>query len=295
MLWILFTTLSAILWAGAGLIDKYLVSRLRHSMTPVILGGMFTGLIGTGIILIRPDPISVITALTGMTIGVFGFLAGVFHFLALKREEASRVLPLWAFADILIILLAFLILKEPLNATIIIAMILVLGGSILIESNIRKHILTRKPLVLVFMLLAALAWALAVLIAEHSLYSVHPITLLGWAKIGGGLVAIPFFLYLRRELFTGLNPRIALPGIAVSYTLDILAMLFKFFALALIYAAAVQIVSASYYLFVFLGVIILSYLSPKFLKEKNDRFAIVVKLIATLLIIAGVVLMSLSA
>lgn len=293
MLWFLFTILSALLWATSNFLDKYLATRLLHPLAINVVGSLLAGIAGMVILVVRPEVISVRELVAGLTVGVLGFLAIAPYLLALRYEETSRVVPLWSFTALFVPFLGFLFLGQPLTGRIIIAAVLVIAGTLLLQSDAPRGLISRKPIVLGLMILGSLTWAVGVIIAETYVEGISPLTLTAWAEIGSAGTAIVLLLFMRRHLFAGLGRARALLGIAVTTLTDVLATIARFIALALTLAATVEIAATSQYLFVFLGGLLLGRIAPV-LKEKTDRATIGTKLIGLMLIIAGVALVALA-
>ena len=62
-------------------------------------------------------------------------LSWLFYFKALQTGDVSRVAPIDKFSVVITILLSFLLLKEPVNAKVVIGVLLITAGSIVILSK----------------------------------------------------------------------------------------------------------------------------------------------------------------
>jgi len=244
------------------------------------------GPIALAIALFRPITLNLTEMFMALTVGVLGYLAVTAYLGAIRREEVSRVVPLWAGIDLLAPILAFFFLHEPITTPIAIAMILIIVGGMLIESDFKKGLITRKPAVLIFMFFASLAWAIALILSRVFLGTLDALTLWVWSAFGATCMGFVQFIFLKKEVIHDLKERMTLPGTAISTGTEALGVIARFAALALFAVAPVQFVGDSFYVFVFVGALVLARWFPQ-LKEKNDRFSVATKIIATVLIIIG--------
>ncbi len=293
MLWLLYTIIASLGWATSNFFDKYLATKLTHPMTVNVVGSLFAALVGGIYLFIVHDPTEYLGALPGIVIGVTVFFSVAMYLFALRREETSRVVPLWSLTAIFVPLLGFILLDEPLTIRILLAAILVVAGAALLQSDLKSGIITRKPRAALLMIGGSFIWAIDVIIAEAYAAAVSPFVLTAWTLVGTAVPSIGFLLFSRSRLFAGLHTSSALIGIVGSTIFDVGATVAKFAALALAIAAYVEIAAASQYIFVFVGALILSRFAPFVAKEKTDGVTIGTKLVAILLIIAGVTLIAL--
>lgn len=289
-MWIIFATLSALLYAASNVNDKILLGKIiKQPHTINILGSFMIGIVALVISLMRPVALAPIEILIALVTGILGFLAVTFYLGAIKQEEVSRVAPLWAGIDLLAPILAFFILHEPITVSIAIAMICIIIGSILIESDLKQGIITRKPMVLCLMFFASLSWAIGLTASRAFLERPDPLTLWVWAAFGATFCGLVQFFFLHKGVMRDLHERMTLPGTAISTGTEALGVIARFAALARFAVAPVQFVGGSFFLFVFIAPMFLARWFPE-LKEKKDRFMVIVKTIAIILITIGVLL-----
>lgn len=287
-MWIVFATLSALLYAASNVNDKILLGKIiKQPHTINILGSFMIGVVALVILLMRPVTLAPTEILIALATGILGFLAVTFYLGAIKIEEVSRVAPLWAGIDLLAPLLAFFILGEPITAPIAAAMIFIIIGSILIESDLKNGAITRKPIVLGLMFFASLSWAIGLTASRAFLERPDPLTLWVWAAFGATFCGLVQFFFLHKDVMHDLRERMTIPGTAVSTGTEALGVIARFAALARFAVAPVQFVGGSFFLFVFIAPTLLSRWFPE-LKEKKDRFTVMVKTIAIVFIMIGV-------
>ncbi|MBI4280946.1 EamA family transporter [Candidatus Uhrbacteria bacterium] len=296
MLWLLYAFLASLSFVVSNLADKVILSRtaIRSPLSINTAGSLINGLVALLILSVKRFTLPPQELLAALAVGALGFLAVAWYLGAIHREEASRVVPLWAGTDIFVPLFALIFLHEPLTKSIVIAIALVVIGSVALQSDLKNGLITRKPVALLLMLLASLTWASGVVIAEAVLENVSVFVFWVWSAIGYMAAGIiPLILWFPR-LLCDLRAKWVLPGILVSTGSESLGLIFKFLALALAPAAIVQIAGASQYVLVFLISILLTLFVPRLIKERIDRPTLITKILALVLIITGIALVTLN-
>lgn len=293
MLWFFLALGSATAFAASNITDKLLLHKIKYPGSINMIGASLGGLLGIVVLLVHHTPTTIMSAIIGMGIGVLGFAGVGLYLIAVKYEEVSRVVPLWTFTDIVVALLALVFLHEKLTPYLGVAIVAVVVGSILLESDPRLGFLTRKPKVIMLMFAASFIWGVGVVLARSVSMDGDPTTLWGWQLIGSGSVGFILLLLNQKSARIDLRTPRAFLGIAMSQATETVGILCKFFALSLAFAAPIQVVTdASSYLVVFLVMIPLSRLYPKSLHEDTDRANVITKIIALACITLGLVLAS---
>jgi drug/metabolite transporter (DMT)-like permease len=180
---------AAALWAVNGVVSKVILAsgisslRLAQVRTTGALVGLVLILLATapGRLRVRARELPYLAAF-----GVCG-LAFVqwFYFLAIHRLEIGIALLIQYMAPLLVALWARYVLHEPVRRRIWLALAFALGGLALIVNVSRGGTLSTAGVI--FSLLAALTYALYILLAEHALSGRDPVSLLAW---GFGFAAI---------------------------------------------------------------------------------------------------------
>lgn len=133
-MWIVYSLLSALFAActaicakvGVKDVDSNLATAIRTSIILVLTWGivLFSGRLQT------IKSIGSHTWLFLLLSGIATGLSWLFYFKALQLGDVSRVAPIDKLSVVITILLAFLLLKEPVNAKVIIGALLITSGSI---------------------------------------------------------------------------------------------------------------------------------------------------------------------
>src|SRR3989338_5801577 len=222
------------------------------------------------------------------------FSIGLFlMFIALKREDASRLLPvIGGLTPIFVLILAHFFINESLVSRQILAFILVIIGTFLISLEFKKHdIQFRKILWLA--LPAALFFGLSYALTKD-VYNHQPfISGFVWTRLGAfALILLPMLLPKnRRDLLyperdKGMQKAKA-KFLFGQVSGGVSAVLIQY-AISITSVSLVQALQGTQYVFVFLAVLISTFYFPKFLAEKMSASIIIQKIIAILIITLGI-------
>ncbi|MEP1080307.1 EamA family transporter [Leptolyngbya sp. PL-A3] len=130
MEWLPFATIAYLVWSIATLTSKVLLSRYTSSLVVYTVSLGLVSLLPLLLVPVRgltiPNPGLLCMALVG---GMLYITVIMLYFKALSLEEASRVIPLWRFTPIFVLLLSGYLIDEHLTHYQLIAFVLlVLGG-----------------------------------------------------------------------------------------------------------------------------------------------------------------------
>lgn len=300
MLWLIVIILAYFLFAICILIDKYLL--MGHIPNPKVYA-FYAGILGILALVLIPFIKFTIPDFSQL---LLNFLAGAIFifaifglYTALKKFEPSRIVP--AIGGILPLFTLFLVYlfsggEKKLNYFQILALVLLVFGSVLIVFEKEKSItLASFRISLISAFLFALSFVLFKFIyLAQSFWSGFILM-----RIGGFLVGL-FFLCskeVREELFkkqVSFRPKIT--GIFLtSQGLGALASILQNWAIALVPLGLLAFTNAlegTKYVFLLIFTVLFSHRFPQFLKEKISRGVIFQKIIAILLIGAGLFLLA---
>ena len=152
-LWLVFSILSAVLWASTNIIDKSLIP--KHIKTPIL--PLFTvgaaNLILAFVVLLvvhhtLPSFTNIILSLA--TGAIWGFVPFV-YFKSLLTEDVSRVISLFSISPLLVLIFATVFLGEALSYSKYVGVFSMIAGSILISLKFdgKKKFSINKNLLLV--------------------------------------------------------------------------------------------------------------------------------------------------
>lgn len=301
MSWLIVALLSYFLFSIVSLTDKFL---LAGPPKPKIYT-FYAGTLGSLIILLIPfvefsipDGITIFLCLLTGAIFVFSLLA---LYEGLEKYEASRVVSaIGGLTPLFVFLLTFFISgkKEILPPAGILAFTLLAMGSFLIARQDSKRV-SRGSIII--STLTAFLLALYFFLAKYVYLALPFWHGLIWIKIGSLLAAVFFFFSkeVRDEIFHKKRQKQSFDKktgalFLINQGFGAAAAILQNWAIALAGVAYVSIVVAlqgTQYLFIFIFALLLSWKFPKILKEKTSKKIISQKIIAIILIAAGLAIL----
>ncbi|MFA5107488.1 MAG: DMT family transporter [Patescibacteria group bacterium] len=285
---------SGFLWSFSNIIDKTIVT--KHFTNPKLIFIPLSSayfIIGGAVLLVKG---------TGMSAGQLAIAAGaslaymamnVCYFYAAKREEISRIVPLFALSSVFVLILGAIFLHEVFAFRTYAGIGIIVVGSILIMLRSRLMDLFRSH-ALGLMIAAAVFTAIhAVLIKyltnDHSYWTVF-----GWIAFLDGIIGLSVFSPQLPKLRSEIARR-GWRGVQLVLLSDgngTIASLCFTASASLWYVSLANAVSLVQYLFVFIWTIILSRFRPALLHEPITRRIAFQKILAIGCIVGGVLLVS---
>lgn len=295
MLWLVIVIFAYFLFAIVAVGDRYLLigapNPKIYSFYVGILGGLSLVLIPfVGFFI--PAPFEIVFALFAGVIFLFAIFSA---FEGLEKFEASRIIPaIGGLVPIFtyIFVYAFSGGKETLGIKGIIALILLLIGSVLITYNPKKKFLSES---LKISAITAVFFSLMFVLSKY-VYLMLPFwTGFIWMRIGLFLSALCFLFFkdIRRELFSKKKSFNRKTGtiFVLNQAVGASATILQNWAIALAPLAFLSIINALQgvqYLFLFVLTLILF----KSLKEDISKRTIIQKVFAIIVIILGLVIIT---
>lgn len=297
-MWLLITLISYLLNAIAMVVDKTLLK--RDVKNPFVYTFYIAALGGAVILVVAPFGLAwpgwyqfwlAIIAGAIFTVGLF------LLFFALKKEEASRVTPMvGGLNSVITVMLAALIINESLNNSQWLAIILIMAASFLISVEWSKNKKTVIKHALWLSLPAAFFFALSAVLNKDIYTEQGFISGFIWTRIGAFAMAIvPMILkqnrhdLLRGEKGQGLG-QAKYRFLFGQFAGGASAVLLQY-AISIASVSLVQALQGTQYIFIFIGVILLTKLKPKLLSESLERKVIWQKIISIITIGFGIFLL----
>lgn len=297
MNWLYIALLSPALWAIGNHIDKFLLDkRLREGgVGSLILFSSLIGLVPVPVILlIHPAVLNISPSHAGIV-----FLNGVLYVVsllpylhALHRDEASIVVPLFQTTAVFSYVFGLLVLGETLTTLQLFAAALIILGSIALSLELKPHGYRLKTDVLVLMLVAsllnALNWLLFKFVAVQEDFWVSSF----WEYLG--FIAFGLFAFVciqpwRAEFLAVLkaNRASVLGLVALNEGVSLAAKVTTNVASLTAPLALISTVHGLQPAFVLLYGVLLTLFVPSYGRENLGKRAIIQKVAAIALTIAG--------
>lgn len=298
MLWIVLALLGPLLWAGSNIFDKYALDKISRGNYDFL----FFGTIGSFIIVVATfiffgvDQFSyaILFPLIG---GFFLQYSYLFYSYALKREDASYVVPLYITYSVVVLLFSPLFGESITKLQLISFAIVFLGAMVLSMERLSLEIFKYRKGALL-MVPAILLISFYVLFLNQGLKSISftdtfIFNMSGFCLAGLSLILVPKW---RREIFLGIKTATArkLSLFLINDTLDMSGHLVYIYALLLAPSASLVAVLGGmqpFYVLI-IGTLFTVFL-PKVVQENITRGEIIQKVIGASVIVLGIVVLNL--
>lgn len=293
MSWILFALLAAVFWSLGNITDKVVVSRLiKQPMTMVILLGAFSFLGAIAVWLCGGlERFTVQETMLALAGGVTYTVMNVCYIQAVRREEISKIIPLFALSPIMIALVAAVILREVFSLTAYAGIALILIGAV----TLSLQRMERFRFNIAFWLMVGAAASITMteviqkyLLRTHSFWSVF-----AYSRLGSAFAIIPIAWIYRDELVRTLRGRKfkKLSVMSLSVIFNIAGLLAVVYASSQGYVTLVNVLTQVQPLIVLLFTVIMSFVMPHILKEEQSMKIFARKGSSILTMSLGVVLL----
>jgi len=292
--WLFFALLAPALWAIVNIIDKFLVD--KHLQNPATLWILDT-LIGSLVIIIVPFvefyiPDTKILILC-LIAGALTFIADYPYYLAMKREEASRVIPLYSISPFFVLIMSYFLLNERLTQHYYIGFFLVLAGGIIISiKSIEGKFSFSKAYWLIFF--SSIVYAIVAVLLKY-LFTVEefwPVFVL--SLIGSAICSVLILITNKRirrttTSFLVRSKKTILLLTTVSAIINIMAFFAADYAIFKGPVSIVKVLVEVQQVFVFILALIVSSWAPWILKEEINKRTFATKIVSIALMIAGII------
>jgi uncharacterized membrane protein len=217
-------------------------------------------------------------------------------FVALEKDEVSTVLPLGAIAPIFTLGLSWLLLKETLGLSELVAFPLLLVGSFLIATRVKKNFKLSISPALLPLLGAAVISALVMVLWKSGVSHVDTLTSLFYSRVGLFMTAVALIIFTtKRSGVWRAWQAVTTPARFVVVGNQAVALggyVFIFMALSVGSTAIVHAADGIQYMMTFVFASIIAYFFPKHLKEDLSRGNLIRKFVGISIIAVGLVVLS---
>lgn len=296
MSWVIFALLSRSLWGVDNIIDKLLREKyLPDSLVLTLIMGIAPLLVSFSIVLLNGLSWIGLGPFLLITLAGLLYLPAVFAFYqAVSKEEISRVIPLFQFTPVFVLILSFLFLGEVLTFSDYIAFMLILLGGFLLSLQKVKFLFRLREafwwMVLSSSILAVYAVILKSLYVGHSFWDLT--AYLGFGEFLPTLVIISAFATVRNRFSKSL-----LNLNSVGWGLLTLGMFFiaaaslsGLWALTTAPVSLHSVFRGFQSVFVLIYAVVLSVWLPKILKEEIGKGVLTLKIASITLMLIGLYL-----
>jgi transporter family protein len=293
MNWLIIIVVAYFLNAVATTTDKFLLSKKINN--PAVYAFFISGLSALAIVL---APFGFKFIYSPWQIGL-DLLAGVafsfaylFMFKALAKNEASRITPfMGGWQPIFVLILAMVFLGEDLSLKGLIGFALIMIGTVVISRQ-KSGPKTKNGYLLA--LIATLLFAISYTMSKYIFVSQDFITGFVWSRIGTALGALLFLFSAvnRRDIKAQLKSKDKQSGglFLFGQTCGALSLVMVNYAISIYSSVAIiNALRGLEYVFLLIITTTLAFKFPNILKEKFTPQILIQKIIATALIIGGLI------
>ena len=298
MSWIFFAIAGYFLYSVVVVTNKFLL-RQRATTRPLVFT-FWIGVLSIFTFVLAPFGLS----WPGWGLFIYDILVGLVFFLALLAfyraldiNEASRIAPvIGGLIPVFVFPFAYLFLAERLAWLQILAFALLVSGGLLISLKIERGVLKEGLKSLKIVILAILLGAIYWIMAKYAFDQQGFITGFVWTRLGLVIGALLILIYApwRRMILSSFRQATGEVSVLMgsSKLLAGFGSLFVHLALSCASASLVQALQGAEYVFLLALTVILSKKFPEVLKEKLSGGIILQKIIAVLLIVAGLAILA---
>lgn len=290
-MWILLPLLAAFFWALTNLGDKYFVEGKVSNPFVFLFWTTFIGFVALPFYFFFDLKISGINLFWVFVTSVGYFFCAAFYFLAIKKEEISRVVILYNLVPIFVFGLSFLVLGEVLYKNQLWAFLILLIGGLVSSIHVKKKgaFWSRA---LPFMILSILFYAIYSVTLRFVSPQESSYVILWWHLIFMACLSLLLFLFSKfrsdfKKDFNKYKGQLVLAGLLI-FCFDTVAVFFYISALSISPVALVQALLSSQAIMVFLMGVAISLFNKKVLREELDKKNILLKLTALILVVVGI-------
>ena len=286
------------MWAFTALIDKIMISK-NYIKSPFVFI-IFNGLMNILLLLVLPffdfGHLGNADILISLSAGIFLTVGVIFYYRAVQNEEISRVIILWQFIPIFVLLFSFFFLREFLTARYFMGFLFLLAAGLIVSYRKINGSL-RLSKAFYFMLASTVFISIYYIFSAHIYKATTFWSAFMWLRLSS---FAPVFLLLlpslRKEFFdTWKNMKPTIKGmITLKQFIDFLAFIILGLAIlngpiALISALG----SAVAPIFIFLITVLTTFYLPNILKENLDKKNVLIKILAIALTVIGIIFVNL--
>lgn len=297
MPWYIYALITPTLYSVSTYVDKFLLEkRIRNPLAVTALSGVLSGMLGI-----------VVASITGWRsvggAGIWvllsaGFLLIIYlipYYEAMKREETSRVIPLFGFVPVFTLIMSSIFLHEGMGVRQIIGMLIVVfGGFLLSVKRVEGRLFRPRP-ALWFMLVSSVLYALVNVLFR---FVAHGVTVTFWSVLayeylGKGIAGILLLLVpqIRASIVRQFQMIKKSVGILVANDgINITAETAEGFALTLASAPMVNIIGGVQPFITLAFGLFLTLFFPHIIREDISKTALAHKLISIILMFVGLYL-----
>ncbi len=296
MSWVFLAILSHFFWAIGDIGNKYFVEHRVKNPYVYLVWFTITGVI---VLLAIPfinfyiPPINILLYLT--LASALYFFGGLPYIKAMQMEEPTRISVWWSLIPVFSLIIGWIFLGEIFTQSQIVAFSLLVLGAFIVSAHARgKKLIFSKAVW--YMVIACLAFALYAIIFRYCMRFTSFTNGFVWTHLI--MFVFSFTLFIQKKFRLDFSYEIKRANTGLLFLILILATVahmgafFNQWALSLGSAALVFAFEGFQVLFVFIIASLLSIFLPSIIKEELDKRNLILKILALILMIAGILVLA---
>ncbi len=290
-MWLIFTLASAILFSITNIIEKHVISdELKDSKLSISIYGISYFVIGLVMLIIaKTDIILNASFAIAISAGISMGLARWLYYKSLKREEVSRVIPLYLITPLFVLILGIIFLNETFTLQKYLGIFLLILGAMSISIRIDKGKKRITPIIYLI-LFSTFLFAVRDVLSRHISQKLEFIALFFGLSMGVILVSLVLLVIHHPAMIHKKKKILGIKHLILLSLMNIIAHLLFLKALTLQKAALVSALVNSKVFLVFVIAIAFSKYNPKIIREHLKKETIILKVIGTILLFIGAIL-----
>jgi drug/metabolite transporter (DMT)-like permease len=290
---VFFAIFSPAIFSISSYIDKFLLE--KHDISPTVItvyGGIFAFIAGLVMFFITGFyPIDLKSLLIILS---SGFLTNIYllpYYKALSADETSRIIPLFQFYPIFVLILSFILLKEGFSTAQYVGSALIVGSGFLLSVEKLEGKIFKLRKSFFYMMISCFIFAVAQVLYKFGVTEIPFWNTLPYEGFGIALGALSIVLYKNnfskfKKETTKFKKRVFI-FLTINELVYIVGRYTGYFAISLISVGLVSILAGLQPLFTLIYGIILSIWFPHIIKEVITKKTLGLKFTAIVIIIVG--------
>ncbi|MFC2013563.1 EamA family transporter [Chloroflexota bacterium] len=299
MTWVNIAILSAAIVGAVNILDSRLISKLMPGLRafPMPVGIMHLVFASVLLALLPlPEGTSILTMVVTIASGLLRTGAISIMLYSLQKTEVSRVIPVVFTYPIFVAIIAVPLLEETLYLSEWLAIIIVVAGAVMISAQQSSSSTTTwpvKPLLLLFG--SGLLFALADIASKYALNYISFWNMFSLSAfcMSGIFLLLSIRPHIIRQLGNMKERNSAMGLLMLNEILAVIGIVLSFWALEMGPVSLVSTISSSRPMFVVIFALIMNRISPRFLDWHPGKGRLYLRLIATAMIVYGIIIIQL--
>ena len=291
--------LSAAIMGMVSILDSHLLSKrmpcLRAFLLPVAIIHLIYGLLLFTLFPLSGD-VGTWPILVAVASGIIRTAAVLIMLDSLKRQEVSQVIPVIYTYPIFVAIMAVPLLGESLNYLEWLAIAIVVLGAVMVSITRSPSGATRWPGKILLLFCSSLLFAVADIASKYTLAYISSWNLF-WIStfcMSGIFLSISIRPRFVKQLINMEQRNWAMGLLVINETLAPMGIVLSFWALERGPVSLVSTILSSRPMFVLIFALILSRLLPMFLEWQSSKGMLILRFIATAMIVGGITLIQLA-